>query len=84
MVVNQVGLTYQKATSEAEWCRFLEVGEAERGDDDDLSSLALVVEGQMARFVTKTLSVQQTSCTNVTDLGTEGVVAISGEVSFDN
>ena len=52
---------YQKATSEAECCRFLGVGEAERGlsylSNDDLSSLALVVEGQMARFVTKTLSV---------------------------
>ena len=52
---------YQKATSETKCCRFLGVGEAERGlsysSNDDLSSLALAVEGQMARFVTKTLSV---------------------------
>ena len=42
MVVNKVGWTYQKATSEAECYRFLGVGEAERGlsysSNDDLSS----------------------------------------------
>ena len=50
--------------------------------DDDPSSLAVDAEGQMGRFVTKTLRV--CSCTNILYLGTEAVVAVTGEVSFHN
>ena len=47
--------------------------------DDDPSSLPVDVEGQTARFGTKTLRV----CNGlVVYLGTEAVVAIIGEVSF--
>ena len=48
--------------------------------NDDLLSSVVDAEGHMARFVDKTLRV-----INVLDLGTEAViVAVTGEVSFDN
>ena len=50
---------------------------------NDPSSLAVDVEGQMARFVTKTLRVcSGLVVTKVLYLGTEAVVAVIGEVSF--
>ena len=52
--------------------------------DDDLSSLAVDVEGQMARFVTKTSCRQLVIYTNVLDLGIEAHAAVTGEVSFNN
>ena len=52
--------------------------------NNDLSSSAVDVESQMAKFVAKTLTV--ISCINVLNLGTEAVllVAVTGEVSFEN
>ena len=51
--------------------------------DDDLSSLAVDAEHHVSRFVAKTLRV--IGFTNVLDLGTEAVVvAVTGEVNFDN
>ena len=48
--------------------------------NDDLLSSVVDAEGHMARFVAKTLRV-----INVLDLGMEAVVvAVTGEVSFDN
>ena len=47
------------------------------------SNLVVDPEGHMARFVDKTLRV--IGFTDVLDLGTEAViVAVTGEVSFDN
>ena len=49
--------------------------------DKNLSSLAVDVEGQMARFGAKTLRL----CSGLVVLmGTEAAVAVTGEVSFDN
>ena len=47
---------------------------------DDLSSLAVNAEGQMARFVAKTLTV----CNRRTELGTEANDTATEKVSFDN
>ena len=52
--------------------------------DDDSSSLAVDVEGQMARFVTKILRVWWTSCTNLLYLEREAAVAVIRELSFHN
>ena len=49
---------------------------------NNLLSLAIDPEGQMARFVA-TLTVDS-SCTNLLYLGTEAVVDVTEEVSFDN
>ena len=47
---------------------------------DDLSSLAVNAEDQMARFVAKTLTV----CNRCTELGTEANVTATEKVSFDS
>ena len=56
-----MGLTYQRDANEAEHCVFLGAGEGNMAlsysSNDDSSSLVVDVEGQMARFVTKTLRV---------------------------
>ena len=53
---------------------------------NDLSSLVVDAEDQMARFVAKTYRVYSRLVVhvNVLDLGTEAVVYVTGEVSFDN
>ena len=61
MVVKQVGPTYRRDATEAEHCVFFwGAGEGNMPcylSDDDASSLAVDVEGQMARLATKTLRV---------------------------
>ena len=54
--------------------------------DNDLSSFAVDMEGQMARFVAKTMRVFSglVVLTYILYLGTEAVVAVTGKVSFDN
>ena len=53
---------------------------------NDLSSLVVDAEDQTARFVAKTYRVcsRLVVHVNVLDLGTEAVVDVTGEVSFDN
>ena len=53
---------------------------------NDLSSLVVDAEDQMARFVAKTYIVcsRLVVRVNVLDLGTEAAVDVTGEVSFDN
>ena len=78
-------MTYQRDAIETECCMFLGAGEGNMYlSDDDPSSLAVDAEGQMARFVTKTLRVCSGIVvrTNVLYLGTEAVVAVTGEVNF--
>ena len=54
-----MGLTYRRDANEVERCVFLGAGEGNTPSNfssiDDSSSLAVNAEGQMARFVTKTL-----------------------------
>ena len=54
-------MTYRRDATEAKRCVFLGAGEGIYAlsylSDDDPSSLAVDAEGQMARFVTKTLRV---------------------------
>ena len=54
-----MGLTYRRDANEVECCVFLGAGEGNTpssySSDDDSSSLVADAEGQMARFVTKTL-----------------------------
>ena len=56
-----MGLTYRRDVNEAECCVFLGAGEGNTPlsytSDNDSLSLVVDAEGQMARFVTKTLSV---------------------------
>ena len=56
-----MGLTYQRDAIETKRCVFLGAGEGNMPSsylsDDDSLSLVVDVEGQMARFVTKTLRV---------------------------
>ena len=56
-----MGLTYQTDATVAEHCMFLGAGEGNTplsySSNDDPSSLGVDEEGQMARFVTKTLRV---------------------------
>ena len=56
-----MGLTYRRDATEAEHCVFFGSRRGEYAlsysSDDDASSLAVDVEGQMARFATKTLRV---------------------------
>ena len=47
--------------------------------------LAVDVEGQMAKFVAETLRVcRGLDLLMYLDLGTEAIIAVTGEVSFDN